>query len=111
MIRAVVVLAVASALALLACEAFSADEIGTVKMARKAGAGDPSIAPSIFPHGIHRVAFKCPACHDELFPMKAGATQVTMEMIQDGKACGACHNDSGKTAFASSIANCQRCHR
>jgi len=88
-----------------------ADEIGEVKFARKPGVGDPSIPPAIFPHGVHRVAYKCQACHDELFPMKAGATTVSMDEIQQGKSCGACHNDSGKISFASSFANCQRCHR
>ena len=91
--------------------AVHAAEMGDVKLARKAGAGDASIPPATFPHGVHRVAFKCTACHDSLFPMKAGATQISMEMIQDGKACGACHNDSGKVTFPSSVANCARCHQ
>jgi len=109
--RAFALLAGLLLLALVPGAALPADEIGVVKMARKAGAGDASIPPAMFPHGIHRAAFKCKACHDDLFPMQAGATQVTMEVIQEGKACGACHNDSGKVAFASSFANCQRCHR
>jgi len=111
MIRGALLLAAASLLAGAPSAALSADEIGMVKMARKSGEGDASISRAVFPHEIHRVAFKCTACHEELFPMKAGATLVTMEAIGDGKACGACHNDSGKVAFASSFANCQRCHQ
>lgn len=101
----------AALLAMAAVDVVHAAEMGDVKLARKAGAGDASIPPAYFPHGVHRVAYKCTACHDALFPMKSGATQISMEMIQDGKACGMCHNDSGKIAFASSVANCARCHQ
>jgi len=84
------------------------EDLGTIKFKRADGAG-MEIAPAIFPHSIHRIAFKCAACHDDLFPMKAGSTKITMDAIQGGKSCGACHN--GTKAFASSFATCPRCHR
>jgi len=104
-------LAFVVALAVAPGAAVHAVEMGDVKLARKAGVGDASIPPATFPHGVHRVAFKCTACHNSLFPMTAGVTPISMEMIQDGKACGACHNDSGKVTFPSSVANCARCHQ
>ena len=106
-----ILLALACCLAGAPPPLMGAEEVGIVKMKRKPGTGDESIPPSIFPHGIHRVAFKCMACHDALFPMKAGATEVSMDMIQEGKACGACHNDTSKVAFPSSLATCMRCHK
>lgn len=66
--------------------------------------------PATFPHLPHRVAYRCYACHDRLFPMKKGATKpITMDEISAGNACGACHN--GKLAFAAdNLSNCSRCH-
>lgn len=83
-------------------------ELGDITLKRQtSGMGD--IPPAIFPHWIHRMQFKCPACHDALFAMKAGSSKIKMSDIQAGKACGACHN--GKKAFASTFAACSRCHR
>lgn len=65
--------------------------------------------PSIFQHWLHRVRYRCDSCHSDLFEMKQGATPVTMEIIKEGKACGACHD--GNTAFDSGFENCNRCHR
>jgi len=109
MMRAATV-ALAVLLALAPGAAASGDDIGVVKFSRKGDSpGSEGIAPAIFPHGVHRVAFKCAACHDELFPMKSGSAPITMDQIQEGKSCGACHN--GTIAFASSIATCSYCHR
>ena len=65
--------------------------------------------PSIFPHWVHRVRYRCDACHNSLFEMKAGATVVSMATIKSGQHCGACHN--GSLAFDDSFENCARCHR
>jgi c(7)-type cytochrome triheme protein len=52
--------------------------------------------------------FKCGDCHTKIFPMKQ--TTMTMEEINAGKECGACHN--GEKAFkASDPANCTKCHK
>ncbi len=64
--------------------------------------------PSVFPHWLHRVRYRCDACHDSLFEMKSGATPVTMDLMKEGNVCGACHD--GKAAFASSFQTCSRCH-
>lgn len=65
--------------------------------------------PSIFQHWLHRVRYRCDACHDDLFKMELGANDVTMKLINEGKACGACHD--GTTAFSTAFENCSRCHR
>ncbi len=65
------------------------------------------MSPVIFPHWFHRIRFKCRVCHSELgFEMRAGANQVTMDEITQGKFCGACHD--GETAW--STENCDLCH-
>jgi len=109
MMRAAALFAVAVLLSLAPGMSVCADEYGAVRFERKGEAESQGIAPAIFPHGVHRVGFKCTACHDDLFPMKSGSVEITMEMIQEGKSCGACHN--GTIAFASSIATCSYCHR
>jgi c(7)-type cytochrome triheme protein len=64
--------------------------------------------PAIFPHWVHRINYRCDACHDSLFEMKHGVTPVSMDLMKQGKVCGACHN--GKLAFNSDFKNCNRCH-
>ena len=79
---------------------------GDVVFKRQGGeAGTP---PAVFPHWIHRIRYKCYACHPAPFEMKAGATPITMDAIQEGKFCGACHD--GKIAWAVSFETWNRCH-
>ena len=57
--------------------------------------------------GVRPVIYQCRVCHSEMgFEMRAGANNVTMEGIIDGKFCGACHN--GEIAW--SVDNCDLCH-
>lgn len=63
--------------------------------------------PVIFPHWFHRMRFRCKVCHNELgFKMRAGANEVTMADIIEGRFCGMCHN--GEIAW--SAENCDICH-
>jgi c(7)-type cytochrome triheme protein len=65
------------------------------------------VRPVIFPHWFHRIRFRCKVCHHELgFEMRAGANDITMDEITDGKFCGMCHN--GEIAW--SVENCDLCH-
>lgn len=65
------------------------------------------VRPVIFPHWFHRIRFRCKVCHSELgFEMRAGANDVTMAEIIEGKFCGMCHN--GQIAW--STENCDLCH-
>ncbi len=68
------------------------------------------VAPTVFPHWVHRIRYKCyAACHPALFEMKAGANPMTMDAMREGKFCGACHD--GKTAWGIGFDTCNRCHR
>jgi c(7)-type cytochrome triheme protein len=102
------VLALSLATGVTADESSAPSEPGDIKFVRQA-AGMDDVSPATFPHWIHRMAYTCYACHDSLYPMKAGATLVTMDQIQAGQSCGACHD--GKTAFISNLTTCNRCHR
>ena len=63
--------------------------------------------PVIFPHWFHRIRFRCKVCHTEVgFEMRAGANDILMADIIDGKLCGKCHND--KIAWGPQ--NCHLCH-
>lgn len=68
--------------------------------------GDTPLA--VFPHWLHRIRYRCYACHPSLFLMKAGTAKVTMETIAKGEFCGACHN--GEIASAVTMENCSHCH-
>jgi len=93
--------------AVLAWPACHAAEYGDIQYKRKAEGMD-DIPPAVFPHWIHRMQYKCGACHEELFKMKAGANEVTMDMMKEGQSCGICHN--GKIAFEANFDTCLRCH-
>lgn len=63
--------------------------------------------PVVFPHWFHRIRFRCKVCHSELgFKMRAGANDVLMKDIGEGKFCGMCHNDS----VAWGAQHCDLCH-
>lgn len=63
--------------------------------------------PVIFPHWLHRIRFKCMVCHTEVgFKMRAGADNITMADINNGKYCGACHDN--KIAWGPK--KCNLCH-
>jgi c(7)-type cytochrome triheme protein len=79
---------------------------GDIVFGRQAQPG--GTPPATFPHWVHRIRFKCYACHPAIFEMKAGANKITMDAIQAGKFCGACHN--GTTAWEVSFDTCNRCH-
>ena len=66
------------------------------------------LPPASFPHWVHRLRYRCRACHVELFEPRSGANRITMRQIADGAACGRCHD--GSAAFAATIGTCQRCH-
>jgi c(7)-type cytochrome triheme protein len=65
------------------------------------------VRPVIFPHWFHRIRFRCKVCHHELgFKMRAGANDVLMTDIIDGKFCGMCHNND----VAWGPDRCDLCH-
>ncbi len=65
------------------------------------------VRPVIFPHWFHRIRFRCKVCHHELgFEMRAGANDVKMRDLTQGKFCGMCHNNE----VAWGLENCGLCH-
>lgn len=92
------------------------DLIGTIAMRRPprdsgsaTGLETQDLPQAQFPHWVHRIRYRCKACHVEVFEPREGANTVTMAAIGRGEACGRCHN--GGTAFAATVGTCQRCHR
>jgi len=80
---------------------------GDVKLKRKAEATS-GFPVATFPHWVHRVNYRCDACHTRLFQMKAGTAEISMADLNAGRACGTCHN--GERAFPVDFTNCARCH-
>jgi c(7)-type cytochrome triheme protein len=80
-------------------------EYGDVVMNRQSEKS--GVRPVIFSHTFHRIRFRCKVCHAELgFKMRAGANDVSMADIGEGKFCGMCHNDN----IAWGAGNCDLCH-
>ena len=63
--------------------------------------------PVVFSHWFHRIRYRCSVCHQEQgFKMRAGANDISMKDIMDGRYCGMCHN--GNTAWGAE--RCDLCH-
>ena len=60
-----------------------------------------------FPHDAHIAMFGCDECHPDVFKAERGANQLTMEAMEGGEYCGACHD--GSTAFGVAE-DCESCH-
>lgn len=60
-----------------------------------------------FSHVDHLKMFKCDECHSAIFIGGIRSIRYTMQQMEGGKSCGACHD--GKTAFGVS-GNCEKCH-
>jgi c(7)-type cytochrome triheme protein len=80
-------------------------EYGDVVLNKRSDAN--GVRPVVFPHWFHRIRFRCKVCHQELgFEMRAGANDVQMADILDGKFCGMCHNNQ----IAWGPERCDLCH-
>lgn len=61
-----------------------------------------------FSHTIHIDMFGgCDSCHPDLFKAKRGANKATMEDMENGESCGACHDGSDAFNVAE---DCESCH-
>jgi c(7)-type cytochrome triheme protein len=101
-----IVFAAVALLGLIALGApLGAAEYGDVVLNRRSEAN--GVRPVVFPHWFHRIRFRCKVCHHELgFEMRAGANDVRMTDISEGKFCGMCHN--GDIAWGAD--RCDLCH-
>jgi len=80
-------------------------EYGDVVLNRYSSAA--GVRPVIFNHWFHRIRFRCKVCHHELgFEMRAGANDVTMTDLSEGRFCGMCHDNR----VAWGLENCDLCH-
>lgn len=68
----------------------------------------PGAGKTVFSHYTHlaKTDNKCRACHSKIITGRDG--RVTMEQMEKGKTCGACHD--GKKAFTVA-GNCGTCHQ
>jgi len=75
---------------------------------------DENAPPSTFAHWFHRTRVRCSVCHPSIFEMKAGANDITMDSIREGKFCGKCHpsypDPKALVAWPVSFDSCARCH-
>lgn len=62
----------------------------------------------VFPHTAHLENFGCGECHPDIFKAKRGANQATMDDMEEGKSCGACHDGSGAFGVGD---DCEACHK
>ena len=72
------------------------------------GVNTAGLPKARFPHWVHRIRYRCKTCHMDIFEPEAGSNAITMVDIQNGEACGKCHD--GATAFEPQMDNCERCH-
>ncbi|MBI5440525.1 MAG: cytochrome c3 family protein [Deltaproteobacteria bacterium] len=61
-----------------------------------------------FSHEFHTDVAGCDSCHPKVFKAKRGANKATMEEMEKGKSCGACHD--GSNAFSVG-GDCDKCHK
>jgi len=68
-------------------------------------------APAVFSHYSHVTVegYSCIDCHTKLYRAERGFEKFTMDDMDEGYGCGACHDDD--TAFTTDDdENCDRCH-
>jgi c(7)-type cytochrome triheme protein len=88
--------------------AFSVDKCASCHPTRDQKYAVKDAGNVTFSHSAHTGHFQCGSCHTKLYATARSKTRVTMQAMEKGKSCGACHN--GKNAFASS-GDCDKCHK
>lgn len=66
------------------------------------------VGNAIFPHEAHTGMFGCDECHPDIFKPEKGANKTTMEAMERGESCGACHDGSSAFGVAD---ECAACHK
>lgn len=86
--------------------------LGDLVLRRRGGppSDDSTAAPTYpaarFPHWVHRIRYRCTACHTTPLEESFGATPMPMDEMGNGQTCADCHD--GDTAFP--LMECNRCH-
>jgi len=63
---------------------------------------------SPFSHKLHGGMYACGDCHTSIYATERSKTRISMQEMESGKSCGACHE--GKTAFSVKT-KCEACHK
>lgn len=62
----------------------------------------------VFSHTSHTGLYRCGDCHTSIYGTNRSRLKVSMQEMEKGRSCGACHE--GKTAFNVSE-KCESCHK
>jgi c(7)-type cytochrome triheme protein len=62
----------------------------------------------VFSHKFHSGLYRCGDCHTSIYETNRSKMKVSMQEMEKGRSCGACHE--GKTAFNVSE-KCEGCHK
>jgi len=69
---------------------------------------DKTLGDVMFSHNNHTGLYTCVDCHTSLYNTTRSKVKVSMQEMEKGKSCGACHD--GKTAFTVKE-QCKSCHQ
>jgi c(7)-type cytochrome triheme protein len=89
-------------------EAFPVKECAKCHPTRELLFVEKSTGNVLFSHTFHTGAFTCVDCHKSLYKTARSKVKVSMQEMEQGRSCGACHD--GKTAF-SVKEKCEVCHK
>ncbi|PLX91556.1 MAG: cytochrome C, partial [Desulfuromonas sp.] len=86
-----------------------ADDCSSCHPTREITIPEEDAGDVLFSHEVHTSMFGCSDCHADIFKPAAGKNPKTsMEAMEDGESCGACHD--GDSAF-SVAEDCEACHQ
>lgn len=84
------------------CSECHREQAGEISMSEIVmGEGDSAVS---FRHDTHGAMFSCDQCHTDLFPMKAGVSEISFDDHTSSNYCYSCHN--GRMASY----DCNSCH-
>lgn len=90
-----------------ASQAFSIKECAKCHPVRDVLFDEKTTGNVLFSHAFHTGIQTCSDCHPALYRTKRSTVKISMQQMEAGKSCGACHN--GKSAF-SVAEKCDSCH-
>jgi c(7)-type cytochrome triheme protein len=89
-------------------DAFSVKDCSKCHPVRDLVFEDKILGDVMFRHTNHTGLYTCVDCHTSLYKATRSKVKVSMQEMEKGKSCGACHD--GKTAF-SVKGQCKSCHQ
>ncbi len=89
-------------------EAFPIKECTKCHPARELVFEDKDAGNVLFSHKFHLGLYTCTDCHVSKFQTTRSKVKVSMQEMEKGKSCGACHDS--KTAFSVKD-KCDTCHK